>query len=166
MTKAILLGCVILTTAALVVGFAIESQWSLAIGSLAGGVVWAVLAFLGRDFPAISLTLSVCLAVLAGWLGNAPVLPVVAVVAALSAWDLSLFGKRLRYAAQGGIKGVLERRHLMRLLAVNGIGFAIALSAILLRVRFSFTTVFFAGLALFFVLYKAITLLAVRDKRP
>ena len=166
MTKAILIGCVILTTAALVVGFALENRWSFAIVSLAGGVVWGILAFFGRDFPALSLALSIGLAVLVGWLGNAPALPVVAVVASLSAWDLSLFGRRLRYAVQGSTKSVLVRRHLLRLLAVNGIGLAIAVLTILLRVRFSFPILFFAGLALFFILYKAVTLLVVGDKRP
>ena len=66
--------------------------------------------------------------------------------AALAAWDLDYFAQRLRSVEYTTRAHDLERRHLRRLLVVEGLGLLLGAVALGVKVRFSFATACLLGL--------------------
>ena len=83
----------------------------------------------------------------------------VGVAAVLCAWDLDHFAQRLRSA--GRVEGAreLERRHLLRLLAVSGLGFLLAAIALGLKLELGFGAAVFLGLLVVISLSQLVGLL-------
>jgi hypothetical protein len=88
----------------------------------------------------------------AGWM-------LLAVVAALSAWDLDAFVRRLKDAARVVDRDALERQHLLRLLMVDGLGLGLAAVALGVRVRLGFGLVILLGILAILGLSRVISLL-------
>ena len=70
----------------------------------------------------------------------------VGLIAALSAWDLDHLTQRLMNASQVGERHDLERRHLWRLLVVDGLGLLLTEVALHIRVRLDFGLALLLGL--------------------
>jgi hypothetical protein len=80
------------------------------------------------------------------WLGIGQGWMVIGVVTALTAWDLDHFSRRLQ--AADGVVGArsLEKRHLLRLAAVAGLGLLLAAAALGLRTRLGVGAAILLGL--------------------
>lgn len=117
---------------------------ALVIGcALAGYGSWALLTALLGSLGTLSLDkwlrnqgtmLYLGLAGATGFgmmIGLKPLAMLIALVAALSFWDLDAFHQRLCQVETGDLTQALEKAHLKRLLSVLGIGFALALAGIL-----------------------------------
>ncbi|MBN1178904.1 MAG: hypothetical protein JXD18_06815 [Anaerolineae bacterium] len=123
----------------------------LAVGTLGGSLVatgawlWGVLVLgLGalwlarRKWQRIaswSLFFFTIAAVNGLWRGVAPFWGIAGVTAALVAWDLDHFARRLEKAALQANPSELEQRHMRRLLAVSGTGLSLALLPLIVRVE-------------------------------
>ena len=69
-----------------------------------------------------------------------------ALVAALTAWDLDHLGRRLQSAGSEEQSRSLERRHLQRLLAVDAVGLLLAILALEIEFRLRLTVALLLGL--------------------
>lgn len=94
----------------------------------------------------VALVLFVGAAALGLWLDVGAGWMLLGAVAALSAWDLDHFAQRMRTVKQ--IKGArnLERRHLQRLLTVDGLGLLLGGVALGIEIEVGFGTAFLLGL--------------------
>lgn len=89
----------------------------------------------------------------AGYLsGFQPALMLSGVVAALSAWDLDRFRRRLADVKLAGDRQLMERRHLVKLAAVAGLGTLLPGLGFLVRVQFSFGVIAALTLLIVFAL--------------
>jgi len=70
----------------------------------------------------------------------------VGVVAALSAWDLDHFARRLRGVERVEMRLALEWHHLRRLISVDGLGLLLAGVALAVQYKFSFDAALVLGL--------------------
>ncbi len=124
-----------LAAGTLALGYGLAGILLGALAAVILGGLWLVgqwrqlawVASLGLVIAAGMAAAGLLLGVGAGW-------SLVAVVAALSAWDLDAFARRLNRAAKVEGQADLERQHLLRLLAVDGLG--LVLAAVALGVRF------------------------------
>jgi hypothetical protein len=101
----------------------------------------------------------VLLGLAAGWM-------LAGLVAALSAWDLEHFGRRLHSVdwedgnrAHAALRRDLERDHLWRLLVVAGLGLLLAALALGVRVRLTFLAAVLLGLLAALGLSRAVAFL-------
>lgn len=137
----------LLATASLALGFAAGGLGAAAPPILLIGLLWSLGRRRGWDWISplglISLYGAAAVGLLlnleAGWM-------LLAAVATLSAWDLDAFLQRLGDAERGGAVRDLERRHLGRLLLVNGSGLALGGMALELSVRLSLVAAILLGL--------------------
>jgi hypothetical protein len=107
--------------------YILNGWWSLALPIAAVGLLWALGSWRGWRWPAgVGLFLLVGAAGLALWLGMGLWEAFLAIVAALSAWDLDCAHDRFREAPRTAAVVRLERSHLLRLLLVDGVSIAIA----------------------------------------
>ena len=128
-----------LSASLLACGFALHDQWVGTAVVLAAGALWLLAQW--RALPWASpagLVAQGIAAAVAMLLGVGGVWPVLALVAALVAWDLDQFSQRMR--AAGRVDDALgqERRHIRRILIVAGLGGLLGLAALSLQVRLSF----------------------------
>jgi hypothetical protein len=147
----------ILATGALALGYGLGGLWGWTVFAISLGFLWLLGQRRGWDWMAsVGLVLFVsvaaaglCLGVGAGWM-------LFGLVAALSAWDLDHFAQRLRDT--GRVEGVhdLERRHLGRLLTVDGLGLLLGAVALGIEVEFGFGVAFVLGLLAILGLSQAI----------
>lgn len=128
---------------ALAGGYALAGMWGPAGTFLALGVVWAAAQRRGGASGAggigglmmVTFILAGAGGILAGipgWLG------ILAVVAALGAWDLDHLLRRLAVAGRVDYASGLARAHLRRLALVEGAGFLAGLAAVVIRGRLPF----------------------------
>lgn len=96
--------------------------------------------------------------------GLPPLLMLAASVAALCAWDLDAFERRLSAAGQDETQPGLERRHLGRLGMVAVAGFILAALTMLVQVRLSFGAALLLAL-LALVLFSQAVRLIIRSSR-
>ena len=146
MTRQLLIFSSLLAAGSLAAGYALAGQWPWA-------VVFTLLGLLGivgqrrkwEMTSSILLFLFVVGDVNALSQGVAVPWLLISLVAALSAWDLDHFTRRLRKAEQIDKARVLERRHLRRLLIVDGLSLLVAAIALVLQVEISFGVALILG---------------------
>jgi hypothetical protein len=143
--------CAGIAALALALGYASQALWAGAGICLAIGLLWLGSRLRGWDWAA-----DPCLAGWAGmaafgaWQGLPASLLLLAVVAALAAWDLDHFAARLRCAGVIAQRAELGRAHLRQLAIVAGIGLLLGAIALSLRVDLTFGwAILIATLAIF-----------------
>ena len=123
----------------LALGFALHGLWVGAVAVLAAGALWLLgqwralpwASSAGLVVQAVAAAVAVLNGVWGGW-------SVLAVVAALVAWDLDQFAQRMRAAGRVDDAPGQERRHIQRLSIVAGIGSLLGIAALSFQVRLSF----------------------------
>ena len=135
----------LLAVALLALGHAWNGAWTGALIVLAAGALWWVGQRLKWGWTA-----SAGLVIFAGAAANGFYFPngsdwaLPSLIAALSAWDLAHFNRRLSVGLAE--TRALERRHLRRVLLVDGLGLALAAAAWMVRVRLDFGLACVTGL--------------------
>jgi hypothetical protein len=148
----------ILTTAgALAAAYGLSGFWVPAIAILLMGVLWigsqrTRWTWLGW----LMMALFSAAAAAGALLGLRPTLLVVGLVGALSAWDLDGLASQLERVDAVERECVLKRRHLRRLLVVDGVGVVCAILALTIRVTVSFGVALMLGLIAILGLSRAI----------
>jgi len=115
--------CILLAGAAGAVLWALAGAWQ--VGLLAAGLAGLWLVAHRRhpaSFTSLMLLAFILLAAAGASLPSALFWAPLSLVAALAAWDLERFAGRLAAAEPSAETRDLERRHLLRLAAVSGIG--------------------------------------------
>lgn len=130
---------VLVAMATLALGYGLGGVW-IGVGPvLAVGVLWLIGRRLGWGWVAsLGLALWTVAAAVGLWVGLGAGWMLVGVVAALSAWDLDHFIRRLRETGRVERAGAMERTHLGRLLAVDVAGLALGALALGVRIRLGF----------------------------
>ncbi len=152
--------CVVLAVGLLVIGYGQAGWWDwMWIPGVLGGLWvfgywrgWAWTASLGLigvlGLSGIGLRLDLD----AGWM-------VGGLVAALCAWDLHHFTLSLQSAGRVEGERALEQRHLVRLLAVAGLGLVLAIIALRIEIRLTFLQALLLGLLVAWGLSRGISFL-------
>jgi len=148
---------IVLATFALVLGYALHGLWAGVLFIVALGAFWLLAQRRGWDWIAsVELVIFVGTAVVglgltsrAGWM-------LLGVVAALAAWDLDHFAQRMKKG--GHIEGAqaLERRHLLRLLVVSGLGLLLAAVALEIKITLQMGTALLLGVLAILCLSRAV----------
>ena len=142
--------CIGLTTAGLVLGYAWVGWWPGSLIWLVCGGLWVYGQYLKWDSLApLGFVIFTLGAVFGLLLKQPPHLLLLVVTAALSAWDLDYFSRRINSAERVEQAAEIERLHLRRLLLVDGAALALAGGALLIRAHLSFAIVFWLGLLAF-----------------
>ena len=150
-------GRVVVAVAGLATAYALGALWLPVATILVLGSVWiwgqrAGWSWLGwLMLVLVSLTAGV-----GAWLDLTPLPLVVGFVAALSAWDLDTFARRLRRVDAVEHEERVKRRHLRRLVVVDGLGLALALLALNVQIRLSFGAALGLGLIALLALGRAL----------
>jgi hypothetical protein len=136
-----------LATIVLAMGYAVGSEWTFSLILLAVGMLW----WIGqkRHWNGLASVACVGFVVAAAtglWVGLPAGWMLVGVVAALSAWDLDHFARRLRGVEWVEMRPALERRHILRLVSVDSLGLLLAGMALVVQYKFSFGVALFLGL--------------------
>ena len=154
-TKRILLGLIVVTTAVFSLASAASQQYLLSMIVLAAGLTWFMLENRERQIVAPLFFLFFVGLTLAGSLNNLSVLVMLFGLSTdLAAWDLSRFRAR---AGKSEVEPKLEARHLKRLFPTLGIGFLLALPPMFIAIPANFVIFFFLTLLAIIVL-RAFTL--------
>ncbi|MGD8624715.1 MAG: hypothetical protein PVF47_02325 [Anaerolineae bacterium] len=147
MTARLLPATVGLATLALALGYGLGAQWTGTAAALAAGLLW--LAAWWRRLPWTAAAGLVAFTILAAggiWLGLGAGWMLLALIAALAAWDLDAFARRLAGADRIHEEEAVERRHLARLGLVIGLGGFLALLALGIELRLTFLPALLLGL--------------------
>jgi len=131
----------------LAMGYVVGGVWKVSPILLATGALWWV----GQKrhwnlFASVALVGFVVAAALGLWEGLPAGWMLVGVVAALSAWDLDYFARRLRSIERVEMQPALEQFHLRRLVSVNSLGLLLAGMALVVQYKFSFDVALVLGL--------------------
>ncbi|HEY43089.1 MAG TPA: DUF4175 domain-containing protein [Anaerolineae bacterium] len=138
------LGC---ATSALLAGYALGESWIWALPILGFSALWLLGQRRGLKWvPSLGLLLFIGLAAIGLWLTLAPGLMLLGMIATLAAWDLENFLRRVEGAERVDHRNDLERRHLRRLLMVEGSGTLLAVAALSVDVNFGFGSALLLGL--------------------
>jgi hypothetical protein len=142
MIRRLLMGSIGLVGACLAGALAWAGTWPWAAATLGLTAAWLVGEGRGWHLAApLGFATSAALAGLSLWLSGEPGvawLALVAVVAALCAWDLDGLARRLDRFGYEGDRSRLERQHLRRLLAVASLGLVLGGVALAVQIRLSF----------------------------
>lgn len=146
-----------LAAVALGLGFGLAGRWVwlLAVALVGGGWLagwrrgWSWGAPLGLVGYVALAAAGLLLGVGAGWM-------LAGAVAALVAWDLDEFVRRLNSVEWVERRRDLERQHLLRLLGVAGLGSLLAAVALAVQLRLSLGLVLLLGLAAILGLSRAV----------
>jgi hypothetical protein len=112
-----------LASSVLAVGFGMGRLWVGTAAAVVLGIVWLIGQRREWRWSASACFVSlVVVAAVAIWVGVEPAFSLIGVVAALAAWDLHRFTRRLRLAQRVIDVDQLSRRHLWRLGFVCGLG--------------------------------------------
>ncbi len=137
----------VLTTLALTVAYALEAAWSWALISLCAGVLWlAGQRYAWRWTMGFAMTLCVALSAIGILAGMNADLMLIALMAALTAWNLALLTWRLNDNEPCAGTHLLVRRHLQRLVSVDTLGLLLAGAALRLDITFGLGVAFLLGL--------------------
>jgi hypothetical protein len=147
MSEGLLLATLVLSVLALLLGYGLADLWVwtpfLALPVVAWLIGlwrrWAWLTSIGFVLCAGAAAAGLLLGVEAGWM-------LLALVMALAAWDLDSFVRRMEGAEQVEGRQDLERRHLLRLVAVEGVGVLLAAVALGVRLDIGFGAVLLLSL--------------------
>jgi hypothetical protein len=131
--------CCIIAASTLIAAYGLGGLWLPGALILLLGALW----ILGQraDWRWLSWLMMILFAITAAvgiLLDLTPVLLVVGLIAALSAWDLDEFAHQLRCVDVVEQEQALRRRHLRRLLAADGFGLLFAILALSIQVNLSF----------------------------
>lgn len=167
MIRRLLLAAIVVTAACLAAAYLLAASWAGAAAGLALGALW----LLGQRYrwpPAAALGLgaSTTLAALGLWLDDGAgtaLLALLAVVAALCAWDLEGLARLLARYPFVGDQADLERRHLARLLAVAALGLLLGGVTLALQIRLTFLPALALTLLVLLGLSWAVVLLRTLD---
>ncbi len=136
-------------------------QWALGLAALAVGIAWGGAHWRGwRWLPPVAFAALVALSAAGLWRQLPAAWLVVAVAAALAAWDLDSFAARLARFAPGPDHARLVKDHLVRLLLVVGAGIALGEVSLVIRLTLGLGVVMGLGLLAFLILTQAARLLA------
>jgi hypothetical protein len=139
MISALSIASVGLSASLLALGFALHDLWAGTAAVLAAGALWLLAQWRAQRWAspaglvaqAVAGAVAMLLGVGGGW-------PLLAIVAALVAWDLDQFAQRMQEAGRVDDAPGQERLHTRRLLIVAGLGGLLGLAALSLQVRLSF----------------------------
>jgi hypothetical protein len=127
----------LLASICLAVGYLHDRQAALALALLVLGLLWVLAQWRGWDWASgLGLAATAGVAAAGAWLGLPPGWMIAAAVAALLAWDLAGFRRRLALAAPTDDLPALTHRHLASAGLVAGIGVLLAAAATLVELRF------------------------------
>ncbi len=157
MSEGLLLASIVLSVLALLLGYGLAELWVWTPLLALPAVVWLVglwrrwgwLTSLGFVLCASAAAAGVLLEVKAGWM-------LLAVVMALTAWDLDSFVRGMERAERVEGRQDLERRHVLRLVAVEGVGVLLATVALGVRLDIGFGAVLLLGLVAVFGLSRVV----------
>lgn len=123
----------------LALGYLHTGLWPGAAAALLLGLLGGLAGWRKWDWlQAVVLAGSVLLAATGAFVGLPPLLVVAGGCAALAAWDLAAFAGRLGRAGRVAGREGLVGRHLLRLVAVVGLGFGLTAATLQVRVNLSF----------------------------
>ena len=131
--------CILLGMLPLVLGYMRFNLLPVGMGCLVVGLLWLVLQRQSR-----AMVSSLCFIVLGfaagmgAWIGVNPFLMAISLLGSLMAWDLTDFSRRLRRAAPEDNLRNLERRHILQLAMLGGIGLSLILTVLFGRLKISF----------------------------
>ena len=139
MTRFLLYASAVISSILLAAGYLLDGSFLLGIGLFVVGIVWIL--GLRRRWDWVS-PLGLCVAFGgAAWgiyLRVMPALLFFAATFSLVAWDLDHFAARLRLASSEDDVAGMERRHLLRLASVVGIGGGLSAVTMAIRVKTPF----------------------------
>ena len=131
----------------LAMGYAVGGTWKVLPILLAMGALWWIGQRRRWNFLAsVALVGFVVAGALGLWVGLPAGWMLVGMVAALSAWDLDHFARRLRGVERVEMRLALERFHILRLVSVDGLGLLLAGVALAVQYKFSFDVALVLGL--------------------
>jgi hypothetical protein len=146
--KIYLPGTIILAGLLPAVGAGLVAEWRLLVFYLLLVGVWLLVlwsgerektaAYIPTDYPNYLLVLTALLLAYGAWLDVATGWLLVGIVAALAAWDLDAFYKRLRRVTRIEQEARLVQNHLRRLLVALGLGLGLSAAALLLQYELRF----------------------------
>jgi len=146
-----------LATGALVLSYAMHGLWAAVFLISPLGLLWLLGQWRGwRGLASVTFVVFVGAAVVGLWLDVPETLMLLAVVAALTAWDLDHFARRLRVVERVEGAQSLERHHLQRLFIVDGLGVVLSAAALGFEVKLSFGAAFLLGLLMVLAVSRAI----------
>jgi hypothetical protein len=132
---------------ALVFGFALGTVWTGASAVAVVGTLWVLGYRRGLGWASTAgLALYVVAAAVGIWLDMGAGWMLAGLLAALAAWDLAFFAQRLRAVERVVGWEEMQRRHLLRLLVVEGAGLLLATAALLLRLQLGFVWLILLGI--------------------
>jgi hypothetical protein len=121
--------------------------WIWTLPSLGFATLWLLGHRRGLKWiPSLGLLLFIGLTAIGLWLTLSTVLMLLGMIAALATWDLDSFLQRLEGAERVDQRNDLERRHLQRLLIVEGAGIFLAFAGLSSDVSFGFGSALLLGL--------------------
>jgi hypothetical protein len=131
----------------LAMGYVVGGVWKVSPILLATGALW----WIGQKrhwnlFASVALVGFVVAAAVGLWMGLPAGWMLAGVVAALSAWDLDHFARRLRGVERVEMRSALEQLHLRRLASVDSLGLLLGGLALVVQYKFSFDVALFLGL--------------------
>jgi len=148
---------IILAGAALTVAYGLGALWLPAVGILVLKALWIVAQRANWSWMGwLMVVLFAGAAAVGTLLGLTPIPLVVGLIAALSAWDLGEFARQLRCVDAVEHEQALKRRHLRRLLIVDGLGLLFALLTLSIQIKLSFGLAVVLGLVALLGLSRAI----------
>ncbi len=147
-----------LATGALALGYALGESWPGVALIVALGFAWIAARRRWDWTPSMGLLVFTAIAAFGAWRGAPAAWMLAGIVAALAAWDLDYFGRRLRGARVEG-EVALARAHLRRLLLVSSAGLLVGWFALGIRVDLGFAAALALGLLVVVALSRAIGLL-------
>ncbi|HEU5102774.1 MAG TPA: hypothetical protein VFU22_27320 [Roseiflexaceae bacterium] len=149
--RAIAGACVGAATLVLTLSYAGQALWAGAGIGAAIGLLWSIGQWRGAHWPTdLYLAGWVGLAAFGAWQGVSAGWMLVAMIAALAAWDLDRFAERLHSAGRVIHPTDLARAHLRQLAIVVGVGLVLGFVALGLRIELTFGwALLVAGLAIY-----------------
>ena len=168
MTRTLGVVCIVLGTVALALGCGLGGWPALSAVAILLGLAWLLGRWRGWGWVSSAGLLSFAAAAAAGvWLDFGAGWMLAGLVAALCAWDLDHFARRLEGVPWDGAavarRRALERRHLLRLLGVATVGLLLAVVALQATIRLTFIPAFLLGLLVLVGLSRAIAYLLQRQ---
>jgi len=127
--------------AALAIGYAVGGYINWAFVIILFGGLWYFAHLRGAQGLETLLFFGYALAAAVGfWVQLAPLAMLVAMVAALGAWDLDHFSQRVRLVERAELTSGLNRNHLRRLAIIEGLGLLAGLAALTSSLQIPFWT--------------------------
>jgi hypothetical protein len=143
-----------LSTLSAVVGFVLSRAFAGALIALLIGSLWVVLELFRKPWIASpSMGLMIIVAMVGASQEYYAIFHALTVVAALSAWDLSRFGRRLILVEDDPSWTGATRAHVRRLLLVNGAGLLMAFLGISVQLGATFFVAWFLAVGVVVALF-------------